>query len=62
MSEKIVAISLLIVKSIEFGKSKVTKVIFFLKRISSNLKNLGVLRLYKLILGIINISFAWNSF
>ena len=32
--ERVVAISLLVAKSIEVGKSKATKVIFFLKRIS----------------------------
>jgi ribosomal protein L4 len=60
MSEKVVAISLLVAKSIEFGKSKATKLIAFLKKISCNLKNSRLLRLHQSILVIINRSFACN--
>jgi hypothetical protein len=47
MSEKVVAIILLLAKSIEFGKSKATKLIAFLKKISCNLKNSRLLRLHQ---------------
>lgn len=59
--ERVVTIGLLVVKSIEIGKSKATKVIFFLKRIYCNFKNSKVFRLYRSILVTISKSFDFNS-
>ena len=61
MPKRVVAINLLVAKSTEVGKSKATKVIFFLKKISCSFKNSRVFRLHKSILVIIKRSFDFNS-
>jgi hypothetical protein len=61
MPERVVAISLLVDKSVKFGKSKATKVMFRLKQISWSFKNSSVFRLHRSIFVTIIKSFGCNS-